>query len=69
MSPALDAVAGKDLVELVARSAARRGARQPKPLSDGVHDAGVLGHREVRAERQLLEHAADAVRLRRRDVE
>ena len=46
------------------RSAALR--RQPKPRSDGVVDARVLGDAEVGAERQFLEHAAYAELLRAR---
>ena len=49
----------------ISRPSARR---QPKPLSAGVEDAGVLGHGQVRAERQFLEDAADAVALRGGDV-
>ena len=57
-----DAVAGKDLVELAADQLAG-----PAPPAEAgqrrVHDAGILGHRQVRAERELLEDAADAERL------
>ena len=58
-----DAVAGKDLVELGADHVA--GAPTPAPARDGrMQDARVLRDRQIRAERKLLEHAADAERLR-----
>ncbi len=60
-----DAVARKDLVELAADQIA--GPPAPAPALDRrMKDAGVLRDRQVRAERQLLEDAADAELLRQR---
>ena len=54
-----DAMAGENLVELGADQCA--GARLPADaLEAAVHDADVLGDRQVGAERKFLEHAADA---------
>ena len=54
-----NAVTGEDLVELLADQGA--GARLPaRAPQAAVHDADVLGDRQVGAEREFLEHAADA---------
>ena len=61
-----DAVARKNLVELAADQVA--GAPAPAPALDRrMKHAGILRDRQVRAERQLLEDAADAELLRQRD--
>ena len=57
-----DAVARKDLVELVEDQPARALA-PAQALQAGVEDAGILGDGQVGAERQLLEYAAHAVAL------
>ena len=63
-----DAVAGEDLVELGEDQVA--GAAPPAEAGERrVVDAGVLGHRQVGAERQLLEDAADAELLGERATE
>ena len=51
---------GKICVELARRSGAPRAAPPAEAAQRRMHDAGVLGHREVGAERQFLEDAADA---------
>ena len=60
----LDAVAGEDRVELRRRSAPPARRAPAEAAQRRVADAGVLGDGEVRAERQLLEHAAYAERVR-----
>src|ERR1700674_5278084 len=61
-----DAVAGKDLVELAPDQVA--GLSPPAETGEtGMKDAGVLRHRQIRAERELLENATDAELLRDAD--
>ena len=55
------AVAGKDLVELVENEPPCP-APPAKALDRRMNDAGVFGHGQVRAERQLLKDAAQAQR-------
>ena len=63
---AVYAVAWEDLVELLPDQ--RLGPLAPaQALERGVGDPGVFGHRQIGAERKLLEHAAHAVRMRLRD--
>ena len=58
----VDAVAGKDLVEHAADQ-----RRRPSPPAEAperrVHQAEILDHRQVGAEREFLEYAADAPRI------
>ena len=68
MSPASMPWPGKISSSLPRISAPAR-RRQPKPCSAGVQDVRVLRHRQVRAERQFLEDAADAGLLRAGDAD
>ena len=57
-----DAMAGKDLVELARDQ--RAGLAPPGKAGKGrMHDPQILRHRQIGAERKLLEHAADAVTM------
>ena len=60
MVAGVDAVAGEDRVELARDQRARRGAASRSRASAGCMMRRVLGHGQVRAERQLLEDAAHA---------
>ena len=63
----VDAVTRKDPLELIRDEVGSR--LPPAPAADSrMHDAGVLGNRQVRAERQLLEDAADTMTVRCTDV-
>ena len=63
----VDAVPWKDRVELLQDQ--RRSLAPPAEAAErGMHDAGVLGDRKVRAQRKLLEYAADPVLAGRDDA-